>query len=144
MARNSNPRTQSVKDAMLAEIIVTELSKFNTSHEVIMESTEKILSRYNDIGLLIKRMHQRDQAIAGSIKDLQFSAEQNRYMADLSMPIVRKLREIDEHGIRIEPGALDKITSAVEQGNKPLLTQIKWVSYGLLAGFVILLLILLF
>jgi hypothetical protein len=144
MVRNSNPRTQSVKDAMLAEIIVTELSKFGTSHKEIMESTEKILSRYNEIGLLIERMNQRDQAITGNIKDLQFSAEQNRYMAERSLPVIRKLNEIDEHGIRIEPGALDKITHAVEQGNKPLLTQIKWVSYGLLTGLVILLLILLF
>lgn len=144
MARNSNPRTQSVKDAMLAEIIVTELSKFNTSHEVIMESTEKILSRYNEIGLLIERMDQRDQAIAGSIKDLQYSAEQYRYMTERSLPVIRKLKKIDDHGIRIEPGALDKITHAVKQGNKPLREQIKWVSYGLLTGFVILLLILLF
>ncbi len=144
MVRNSNPRTQSVKDAMLAEIIVTELSKFSTSHEAIMESTEKILSRYNEIGLLIERMNQRDQAIAGSIKDLQFSAEQYRHMTERSLPIIRKLKEIDEHGIHIEPGALDKITRAVEQGNKPLITQIKWGSYGLLTGFVILLLILLF
>jgi nicotinic acid phosphoribosyltransferase len=144
MARNSNPRTQSVKDAMLAEIIVTELSKFSTSHEAIMESTEKILSRYNEIGLLIERMNERDQAIVRSIKDLQLSSEQYQYLTKLSIPIARKLKEIDEHGIRIEPGALDKITSAVEQGNNPLLKQIKWVSYGLLTGFVILLLILLF
>jgi hypothetical protein len=129
---------------MLAEIIVTELSKFSTSHEEIMESCEKVLSRYNEIVLLLERMNQRDQVIAGSIKDLQHLAEQNRYMIERSLPIIRKLKEIDEHGVRIEPGALDKITSAVEQGNKPLLTQIRWVGYGLLIGFVILLLILLF
>jgi hypothetical protein len=144
MARNSNPRTQSVKDAMLAEIIVTELSRFSTSHELIMESTEKILRRHNEIGLLIERMNQRDQVIARSIKDLQLSSEQYRHLTKLSIPIARKLKEIDEHGISIEPGALDKITSAVKQGNYPLLKQIKWVSYGLLTGFVILLLILLF
>lgn len=144
MARNSNPRTQSVKDAMLAEIIVTELSKFSTSHEVIMESTEKILSRYNEIGLLIERMDQRDQTIAGSIKELQLLVKQYRDLTRLTIPIARKLKEIDEHGIRIEPGALDKITRAVEIGNKPLRKQIKWVSYCLLTGFVILLLILLF
>ena len=40
MAGNANPRTQSVKDAMMAEIIVTELSKFTASHEQIMESTK--------------------------------------------------------------------------------------------------------
>lgn len=144
MARNSNPRTQSVKDAMLAEIIVTELSKFSTSHEEIKESCEKVLCRYNEIVLLLERMNQRDQVLGGSIKDLQHLAEQNRYMLERSLPIIGKLKEIDEHGVRIEPGALDKITSAVEQGNKPLLTQIRWVGYGLLIGFVILLLKLLF
>lgn len=52
--------THSVKNAMMAEIVVRELAKFTESHELIMESVQKILSRYNDIGMLIERMDKRD------------------------------------------------------------------------------------
>jgi len=144
MAGNTNPRTQSVKDAMMAEIIVTELSKFTTSHELIMESTQKILSRYNDIGQLIERMDKRDQAIARIIKDFQLSAEQYLSLTKLSMSITQKLKEIDEHGIRMEAESLNKIIKAVEQGNMPLRKQIRWVTYGMIAAFGILLLMVLF
>jgi hypothetical protein len=144
MAGNSNPRTQSVKDAMMAEIIVSELSKFTTSHELIMESTQKILSRYNDIGLLIERMDKRDQFIGRIIKDFQLSTEQYAYLTKLSMSIAQKLKEIDEHGIRMEPESLNKIIKAVEQGNEPMRKQIRWITYGMIAAFVFLLLLMIF
>ena len=143
MAGNANPRTQSVKDAMMAEIIVTELSKFTTSHEQIMESTEKILSRYNDIGLLIERMDKRDQAIGRIIKDFQLSTEQYAYLTKMSMSITQKLKEIDEHGIRMETESLNKIIKAVEKGNEPVRKQIRWITYGMIAAFGILLLLIL-
>ena len=107
MAGNTNPRSQSVKDVMMVEIIVTELSKFTTSHEMIMESTQKILSRYNDIGQLIERMDNRDQLIARIIKDFQLSAEQYLHLTKLSMSITQKLKEIDENGIRMETESLN-------------------------------------
>jgi hypothetical protein len=144
MAGNSNPRTQSVKDAMMAEIIVSELSKFTTSHELIMESTQKILSRYSDIGLLIERMDKRDQFIGRIIKDFQLSTEQYAYLTKLSMSIAQKLKEIDEHGIRMEPESLNKIIKAVEQGNEPMRKQIRWITYGMIAAFVFLLLLMIF
>ncbi|WP_159523581.1 hypothetical protein [Sunxiuqinia indica] len=144
MDGKSNPRTQSVKDAMLAEIIVTELSKFTSSHEQIMESTQKILDTYNDIGVMIGHMDQRDQAIAQGIKDLQLSAGQYQYLTKLSMSIARELKELDRRGVGIEPGALDKITRAVEQGNKPLQKQLRWITYGMIAAFVILLVMVLY
>ena len=144
MAGNSNPRTQSVKDAMMAEIIVSELSKFSTSHELIMESTQKILSRYIDIGLLIERMDKRDQVIGGVIKDFQLSTEQYAYLTKLSMSIAQKLKEIDEHGIRMEPESLNKIIKAVEQGNEPMRKQIRWITYGMIAAFGVLLLLMIF
>lgn len=140
MAGNANPRTQSVKDAMMAEIIVTELSKFTTSHELIMESTEKILSRYNDIGLLIERMDKRDQSIGRIIKDFQLSTEQYAYLTKLSMSIAQKLKEIDEQGIQMEAESLNKIIKAVEKGNEPMRKQIRWITYGMIAAFGILLL----
>lgn len=144
MAGNANPRTQSVKDAMMAEIIVTELSKFTTSHELIMESTEKILSRYNEIGLLIERMDKRDQSIGRIIKDFQLSTEQYAYLTKLSMSNAQKLKEIDEHGIRMEAESLNKIIKAVEKGNEPMRKQIRWITYGMIAAFGILLLMILF
>lgn len=144
MAGNANPRTQSVKDAMMAEIIVTELSKFTASHEQIMESTEKILNRYNDIGLLIERMDKRDQAIGRIIKDFQLSTEQYAYLTKLSMSIAQKLKEIDEHGISMEAESLNKIIKAVEKGNEPMRKQIRWITYGMIAAFGILLLMILF
>lgn len=143
MGEKSNPRMQSVKDAMLAEIVVTELSKFTASHRQIMESTEKILATYNDIDLLIGRMDQRDQAIAEGIKNIQLSAEQYQYLTKLSISVGRDLKELDQRGVGIEPSALDKITKSVEQGNKPLQKQLRWITYGMLIAYVSLLLMIL-
>jgi|GEM_PF-1946672 len=143
MAGKSNPREQSVKDAMLAEIIVSELSKFTASHRQIMESTEKILATYNDMDLLIGRMDQRDRAIAQGINDIRLSAEQYQYLTKLSVSLGRDLKELDRRGVGIEAGALDKITRAVEQGNKPLQKQLRWITYGMVSAFVILLVLVL-
>ena len=143
MAGKSNPREQSVKDAMLAEIIVSELSKFTASHRQIMESTEKILATYNDMDLLIGRMDQRDRAIAQGINDIRLSAEQYQYLTKLSVSLGRDLKELDRRGVGIEAGALDKITRAVEQGNKPLQKQLRWIIYGMLIAYASLLLIIL-
>lgn len=143
MGGNYNPRAQSVKDAMLAELIVTELSKFTTSHQQIMESSEKILSRYNDIGLVIERMDKRDLTLTQSLKDLQLSTEQYRHLTQLSMSLSREVKEIDRHGVKIESGALEKVIKAVEQGNKPLRKQLRWITYGMLIAYVSLLLMIL-
>lgn len=85
MADNNNPRTQSVKYAMMAEIVVRELSKFTESHELVMESTQKILSRYSDIGILIEQMNKRDHTIAQCIKKMQLSENEYLKITELSM-----------------------------------------------------------
>ena len=143
MGGNYNPRVQSVKDAMLAELIVTELSKFTASHQQIMESSEKILSRYNDIGLVIERMDKRDQAITQTLKDLQLSTAQYRHLTQLSITLSREVKEIDRNGVKIESGALDKVIKAVEQGHRPLRKQLRWITYGMLIAYVSLLLLIL-
>jgi len=143
MGGKYNPRTQSVKDAMLAELIVTELSKFTTSHQQIMDSSEKILSRYNDIGQVIDRMDKRDLPLAQILKDLQLSTEQYRHLTQLSISLSREVKEIGRHGVKVEVGALDKIIKAVEQGNRPLRKQLWWITYGMLIAYVSLLLMIL-
>lgn len=70
----------------MAEIIVGELEKFTKSHELIIQSTEKILGRYNDIGILIERMDKRDQIIAQCIKNMQLLTDQ--YLLTISSPSV--------------------------------------------------------
>jgi hypothetical protein len=60
------------------------------------------------------------------------------------MSIAQKLKEIDEHGIRMEPESLNKIIKAVEQGNEPMRKQIRWITYGMIAAFVFLLLLMIF
>jgi hypothetical protein len=60
------------------------------------------------------------------------------------MSITQKLKEIDDHGIRMEAESLNKIIKAVDQGNEPLRKQIRWITYGMIAAFGILLLMVLF
>lgn len=141
MADNNNPRTQSVKDAMIAEIVVRELSKFTESHELIMESTQKILSRYNDIGMLIEQMDKRDNAIAQCIKKMQLSTDEYVRLTELSMKMASELKEIDEEGIGIEPDSLNKVIKAVQEANKPIREHIRWLTYGVITAFGMLLLI---
>ena len=141
MADNNNPRNQSAQNAMMAEIIVTELEKFTNSHELIMESTQKILSRYNDIGMLIDRMDKRDQIIGKCLKDMQLSTDQYLKMTELSFLIAKELKEIDEEGIGIEPDSLNKVIQAVQEANKPIREHIRWLTYGVITAFGMLLLI---
>lgn len=141
MADNNNPRTQSVRDAMMAEIVVKELSKFSESHELIMESTQKILSRYNDIGTLIEQMDKRDEIIAQCIKNMQLSTDEYLRLTELSMKMADELNEIDEKGIGIEPDSLNKVIKAVQEANKPIREHIRWLTYGVITAFGMLLLI---
>lgn len=141
MADNNNPRTQSVRDAMVAEIVVRELSKFTESHELIMESTQKILSRYNDIGLLIEQMNKRDNTIAQCIKNMQLSTDEYLRLTELSMKMASELKEIDEEGIGIEPDSLNKVIQAVQKANEPIREHIRWLTYGVITAFGMLLLI---
>lgn len=141
MADNNNPRIHSVKDAMMAEIVVKELSKFTESHELIMESTQKILNRYNDIGMLIERMDKREQTIAKCIADMQLSTDQYLKLTELSMKMASELKEIDEKGIGIEPDSLNKVIKAVQEANKPIREHIRWLTYGVITAFGMLLLI---
>lgn len=141
MADNNNPRTQSVKDAMVAEIVVRELAKFTELHELIMESTQKILSRYNDIGTLIEQIDKRDNIIAQCIKNMQLSTDEYLRLTELSMKMASELKEIDEKGIGIEPDSLNKAIKAVQEANKPIREHIRWLTYGVITAFGILLLI---
>lgn len=141
MADNNNPRTQSVKDAMVAEIVVRELSKFTESHELIMESTQKILSRYNDISTLIEQMNKRDNTIAQCIKNMQLSTDEYLRLTELSMKMTSELKEIDEEGIGIEPDSLNKVIKAVQEANKPIREHIRWLTYGVITALGILLML---
>lgn len=141
MADNNNPRTHSVRDAMMAEVVVGELSKFTKSHELIMESTRKILGRYNDIGMLIERMDKREQAIAQCIKDMQLSTDQYQNLTKLSMGMAQELKEISEEGISIEPDSLNKVIKAVQEANKPIREHIRWLMYGVITALGILLIL---
>ncbi|MDR1715205.1 MAG: hypothetical protein LBS20_05120 [Prevotella sp.] len=141
MADNNNPRTHSVRDAMMAEVVVGELSKFTKSHELIMESTRKILGRYNDIGMLVERMDKREQAIAQCIKDMQLSTDQYQNLTKLSMGMAQELKEISEEGISIEPDSLNKVIKAVQEANKPIREHIRWLMYGVITALGILLIL---
>lgn len=135
MADNNNPRTNSVQNAMMAEVVVNELEKFTKSHELIMESTHKILSRYNDIGILINRMDKRDEIIAKCIKDMQLATDQYLKLTELSMRMANELKDIDEEGIGIEPDSLNKVIQAVQEANKPIREHIRWLTYGVITAF---------
>ncbi|GHU56534.1 hypothetical protein FACS189411_07400 [Bacteroidia bacterium] len=135
----NNPRNHAAHDAMMAEIIVKELGKFSNSHELIMEGTQKILSRYDDIGILIDKMERRDQIIAKCIKDLQLSSDQYRKLTELSMAMTKELEEINEQGIGIEPDSLNKVIAAVQKANEPIREHIRWLTYGVGAALGILL-----
>lgn len=141
MADNNNPRTNSVRDAMMAEVVVEELSKFTKSHELIMVSTQKILSRYNDIGMLIERMDKREQAIVQCVRDMQLSTNQYVNLTELSMKMTDELKEINKEGIGIEPESLNKVIAAVQKANEPIREHIRWLTYGVVTALGMLLLI---
>ncbi len=138
MADNINPRNTSAKDAMMAEIIVTELEQFKNSHRIIMENAEKILSQYNNVERLAVIMDKRDTSLAEAIKRLSISSDEYFKLTELSMLMAKELKEIDEEGIGIQPDSLDKVIAAVQKANEPIRKHIRWLTYGVGLAFFLL------
>ena len=52
-----------------------------------------------------------------------------------------ELKAIDEEGIGIEADSLNKVIEAVQKANKPIREHIRWLTYGVITAFGILLII---
>jgi hypothetical protein len=55
------------------------------------------------------------------------------------MNMAKELREANEQGIGIEPDSLDKVIAAVQKANEPIREHIRWLTYGVGAAILILL-----
>lgn len=55
------------------------------------------------------------------------------------MTVANELKDINEQGIGIEPDSLNKVIEAVQKANKPIREHIRWLTYGVCAAFLILL-----
>lgn len=141
MADNNNPRTQSVKDAMMAELVVEELSKFTKSHELIMQKAQQITESHDRLYEIVKLMFESYESSTKAIKELGQIKENYLTLTKLSLKMGEELKAIDEEGIGIEPDSLNKVIKAVQEANKPIREHIRWLTYGVITAFGILLLI---
>ena len=141
MADNNNPRTNSAQNAMMAEIIVAELEKFTDTHQTILEKTEKITESHNRLFEIVKLMYESYEDSTKAIKDLAKIRDSYSELTKLSMRMGEELKSIDEEGIGIEPDSLNKVIKAVQYANKPIREHIRWLTYGVITAFGMLLLI---
>lgn len=139
MADNNNPRTNSVRDAMMAEVVVEELSKFTKSHELIIDSTKKITESHDRLFEIVKLIHESYEDCTKAIKELAQIRDSYLTLTQLSMKMGEELKAIDEEGIGIEPDSLNKVIKAVQEANKPIREHIRWLTYGVITAFGILL-----
>lgn len=70
---------------------------------------------------------------------MQLSTDEYLRLTELSMKMANELKEINEEGISIEPDSLNKVIKAVQEANKPIREHIRWLTYGVVTAFGILL-----
>lgn len=141
MADNNNPRTNSVRDAMMAEIIVSELEKFANSHQLIMTGVQKITESHDRLFEIVKLMCENYEDSTKAVKELLQIKDRYSELSKLSIRMAEELKAIDEEGIGIEPDSLNKVIKAVQEANKPIREHIRWLTYGVITAFGILLFI---
>lgn len=141
MADNNNLKKQSVQNAMMAEIIVTELEQLKSSHNHITETVDKLLLQYNDVARVIKIIDKRDESLAKILKTLLLTQERYAELLHVSMTVANEIKDINEQGIGIEPDSLNKVIRSVQEGNKPILERIRWLMYGVVFVIVIIIII---
>ena len=143
MADNSKSKQKAAQEAILAEIIIDELEKFKDSHDLINSSIAKLLNQYSDVNALMAIMDKRDNSLAEILRTVLLTQERYAKLLDMSMIVANELKEIKEHGISIEPDAIDKIIHAVNRANKPIRIYIILLTYGVIAAFGVLLIVML-
>lgn len=139
MADNNNLKKQSAQNAMMAEIIVTELEQFKDSHNHIIQAVDKLLLQYNDVNSLIDVMNRRDESLAKVLKAVLVTQERYAELLKMSMTVANEIKNINKQGVGIEPDSLNKVIEAVQKANKPIRVHIRWLTYGVCAAFLILL-----
>lgn len=141
MADNNKLRTQSVQNTKVAEIVVETLDKFEESHKLIMESTQKITKSHDSLFKIVKLMHEGYEDSIKAIDELLLVRNSYSELTQLSMKMGEELKAIDEEGIGIEPDSLNKVIEAVQKANKPIREHIRWLTYGVITAFGVLLII---
>lgn len=139
MADNSKTKRQPAQNAMMAEIIITELEKFKASHDAISRSAEKILNQYGEVKSLITLINKRDEALSEILRTIQLTQEQYVKLTEMTMTVANELKTIKKQGIDLNPDAIENIIHAVNKTNKPIRIHIILLTYGVIAAFSILL-----
>ena len=139
MADNSKSKRQAAQEAILAEIVITELEKFKVSHDVINRSIGKLLNQYSDVNALMTMIDKRDNSLAEILRTVLLTQERYAKLLDMSMAVANELKEINEQGIGIEPDSIDKVIHAVNRANKPIRIYIILLTYGVITAFGVLL-----
>jgi len=141
MADNSKSKRQATQDAILAEIVITELEKFKELHDLTNRSIGKLLNQYSDVNALMTMIDKRDNSLAEILRTVLLTQERYAKLLDMSMTVSNELKEIKEQGIGIEPDAIDKLIHAVNKANKTVRIYIILLTYGMIAAFGILFII---
>ena len=141
MADNSKFKRQAAQEAILAEIVVTELEKFKVSYDLINRSMGKLLTQYCDVNALMTMIDKRDNSLAEILRTVLLTQERYAKLLDMSMTVADVLNEIKEQGISIEPDAINKIIHAVSKANKPIRIYITLLTYDVIAAFEMILMI---
>ena len=141
MADNSKSKRQAAQDAILAEIVISELEKFKESNDLINRSIGKLLNQHSDVNALMAIIDKRDNSLAEILRTVLLTQERYAKLLDMSMTVANELKEIKEQGIGIESDTIDKLIHAVNSANRPIRIYIILLTYGVIAAFGILFLI---
>lgn len=119
-----NPRLHSAKDAMMAEMIITEIEKLEEHQKKILESSQYLAVHYESINGLLQQQRKDLQEFATYVKS--FSDYVNKYgeMTKTAVHLAESLATAKEQGIGISEESRQKIFSIFKEGNKPIQTHL--------------------
>lgn len=144
MADNNNPRTNSAKDAMIAEMIMTEIDKLAEYHKTVLENNQLLDAKYQQVEALLNDQKETISSFVSYVnKNNEFIkkyAELTRTAVDLSESLI----EVQKKGIGVSDTGRKKMIDALVVANEPIKKYLQWQLYATGIAFLLLFIVAVF
>lgn len=121
-----NPRLHSAKDAMMAEMIITEIDKLEEHQKKILEHNQYLLVHYESVNKLINEQRADLQEFASYVQSFSEYVKKYGEMTKTAVHLAESLEVAKKQGIGISDEGQEKIYSIFRKGNKPIQTSMTY------------------
>lgn len=138
MDENYNPRINSIKDSVMAEMIVEEICKLANYHNKILDSNLLLESKYQQMENLLNKQEQTINTFMIHVNKynefIKKYAELTRTAVDLSESLIK----VQKKGINISDEGRTAINDTLKEANIPIFNYLKYLLFGIGFAFFLL------